>query len=65
VCHLRGLGAPVDDARADEVVPLATGELREAVPRVLGALDPALSADDDLVATVLEQSRQLSRGGAG
>jgi len=64
VCHLRGLGAPVDDARADEVVPLATGELREAIPRVLGALDPALSADDDLVATVLEQSRQLSRGGA-
>ncbi len=25
ICHLRGLGAPVSDARADEVVPLADG----------------------------------------
>ena len=64
VCHLRGLGAPVDDARADDVVPLAAGELRVAVPRVLGALDPGLSADDELVATVVEQSRQLAQGGA-
>ncbi len=64
VCHLRGLGAPVDDARAAEVVPLAAGELRVAVPRVLDALDPALSADDELVAAVVEQSRQLSHGGA-
>ena len=27
VCHLRGLGAPVDDAHADAVVPLAQGPL--------------------------------------
>ncbi len=64
VCHLRGLGAPVDDARADEVVPLAVGELRKAVPRVLGALDRELGADADLVAAVVEQARQLSQGGA-
>ncbi len=25
ICHLRGLGAPVNDARADEIVPLAAG----------------------------------------
>jgi fructuronate reductase len=50
ICHLRGLGAPVTDARADEVVPLAQGPLREAVPRVLHRLDPALSDDTHLVA---------------
>ena len=40
ICHLRGLGAPVSDARADEVVPLAQGPLSEAVPRVLGRAGP-------------------------
>jgi fructuronate reductase len=60
VCHLRGLGAPVADARADEVVPLAGGSLSEAVPRVLGRLDPALGEDGDVVAAVAEQSEQLA-----
>jgi fructuronate reductase len=59
VCHLRGLGAPINDARADEVVPLAQGPLADAVPRVLEQLAPGLGADDDTVAVVIDQSRQL------
>jgi fructuronate reductase len=59
ICHLRGLGAPVNDARADEIVPLAQGTLREAVPRVLGRLDPDLGADADVVAQVVDQAEQL------
>jgi fructuronate reductase len=61
VCHLRGLGAPVNDPRADELVGLAAGALREAVPRVLAALDAALSEDADVVAAVREQGEQLAR----
>jgi fructuronate reductase len=61
VCHLRGLGAPVSDARADEVVPLAAGALSEAVPRVLSRLDPKLGADGDVVAMVVDQCEQLGR----
>jgi fructuronate reductase len=59
VCHLRGAGARVSDARADQVVPLAAGPLPEAVPRVLAALDPALADDGDLVAAVLADAQQL------
>jgi fructuronate reductase len=51
--HLRGAGVPVVDARADQMITLATGPLREAVPRVLAALDPALADDHELVAAVL------------
>jgi fructuronate reductase len=60
ICHLRGHGAPVSDARADEVVPLAGGALSEAVPRVLGRLDPALGADAEVVAAVLEQCARFA-----
>jgi fructuronate reductase len=63
VCHLRGLGAPVNDVRASEVVPLAKGPLAEAVPRVLAALDPALGADTDVVTLVVDQSKEFSRPG--
>jgi fructuronate reductase len=59
VCHLRGAGAPINDARADEVVPLADGPLEDAVPRVLERLEPALAADGEVVAAVLDQSRQF------
>ena len=59
VCHLRGAGAPVDDAGADAVVPLAAGALREAVPLVVAALDPALGADTEVVAAVLDLCEQL------
>lgn len=63
VCHLRGLGAPVNDVRASEVVPLAKGPLAEAVPLVLAALDPALGADTDVVTIVVDQSKEFSRQG--
>ncbi|HET6550936.1 MAG TPA: mannitol dehydrogenase family protein [Solirubrobacter sp.] len=62
LCHLRGLGAPVNDARADDVVPLAAGPLAEAAPRVLGRLDPALADDGDVVAAVIAQSERLAAG---
>ncbi len=61
ICHLRGAGAPISDARADEVVPLAAGRLAAAVPRVLGWLDPAIGADPDVVSTVVDQSEEFSR----
>ena len=61
LCHLRGAGAPVDDARADDLVPLAAGPLADAARRVLGALDPALAGDDALVAAVLEQAEDLEQ----
>ena len=59
VCHLRGAGAPVSDARADQVVPLADGPLAQAVPRVLAALDPALADDGELVAAVAADAERL------
>ena len=59
VCHLRGAGAPVSDARADQVVPLADGPLPQAVPRVLRALDPALADDGELVAAVVADAERL------
>ena len=61
VCHLRGLGAPVSDARANEVVPLAQGPLDKAVPRVLGWLDPALGADADVVAIIVDQCKKFAQ----
>ncbi len=38
LCHLRGAGAPVTDAHADEVLPLVAGPLPEAAERLLGWL---------------------------
>ena len=64
VCHLRGLGAPVDDARADVVVPLAAGPLGAAVPRVISWLDRDLGADADVIAAVIEQSGWFARATA-
>jgi fructuronate reductase len=64
VCHLRGSGAPISDARAAEVVPLAAGPLRGAVTRVLARLDPALGADADIVASVIDHSEQLGPSSA-
>lgn len=57
VLHLRGLGAPVTDAYAAEVVPLAEGPLGEAVGRVLHRL----GVDDAEVATaVLDEAETLT-----
>jgi fructuronate reductase len=52
IAHLRGAGAPVSDPRADELAALASGP--DGVRRILEDLDPALSADDELVASVRE-----------
>ncbi|HEX9624951.1 MAG TPA: mannitol dehydrogenase family protein, partial [Streptosporangiaceae bacterium] len=61
LCHLRGLGATVNDARAQEVLPLARGRIAEAAPRVLGWLDPELAADHDVVGAVINQSKSFSQ----
>jgi len=50
VAHLQGAGTPVRDVRAEELQRLAAGA--DAVPRVLAALDPALSDDAGLVTAV-------------
>jgi fructuronate reductase len=63
LCHLRGLGAAVNDARADEVLPLARGSLAEAAPRVLGWLDPELAADHELVGAVIDQGKAFYQNG--
>ena len=57
ISHLRGAGAPVTDPRADELVARAAGPLPEAVKRILEDLDPALAADDELVASVRRAAR--------
>jgi fructuronate reductase len=57
LCHLRGLGAAVSDTRADELLPLASGPLSEAAPRVLGWLDPELAEDHDFVAAVIDHGK--------
>jgi fructuronate reductase len=54
IAHLRGAGAPVVDPRAAELVASAAGSLPQAVRRILETLDPALAADEALVAAVLE-----------
>jgi fructuronate reductase len=63
VCHLRGIGAPISDPRADHLVALAAGPLRAAVPRILDELDPSLGSDADVVAAVVDHSEQLVRAG--
>jgi fructuronate reductase len=59
VCYLRGHGAPVKDAHAAEVVPLADGPLLDATRKVLGAFDPAVAADDEVVAAVVAAATEL------
>jgi fructuronate reductase len=58
VCHLRGLGAPVNDPLAASIVPLAAGPLPNAVRRLLATLDPAVGDDDEIVAAVLSHAEQ-------
>ena len=60
LCHLRGLGGPVHDVRADELIPLAAGRLDDAASKVLDALDPELGADTAVVTTVADQCRELA-----
>ena len=60
VQHLRGLGAPVKDVRAAEVLALAEGTLEQAVDKVLAFLDADLARDDRLRAAVLAQATELA-----
>ncbi|WP_245558816.1 mannitol dehydrogenase family protein [Aestuariimicrobium kwangyangense] len=55
--HLRGLGAPVNDARAAEVAPLADGSLEQSVQHVLEWL--GLGGDAEVNAETLRLAREL------
>lgn len=55
--HLRGLGAPVNDARAAEVTPLGEGSLKESVGKVLAWL--GLDGDDEVAAETLRLAEEL------
>ena len=59
IAHLRGAGAPVTDAHADEVVPLGEGTLDEAARRTLEWL--AIDAGPHTEA-VLEEVTRLVEG---
>ncbi|MGY1743024.1 MULTISPECIES: mannitol dehydrogenase family protein [unclassified Blastococcus] len=59
VAHLAGAGLPVQDVRAGELTDLAAGAPADAAPRVLGALDPALAEDTDLVSAVRGEAAGL------
>ncbi|GIF00878.1 mannitol dehydrogenase family protein [Paractinoplanes rishiriensis] len=50
IAHLRGTGAPVNDAAADAVLGAAGGRPAEATGRVLALLDADLATDDALLA---------------
>ena len=59
VAHLRGLGAPVKDARAAEVAGFGEGTPEESVDKVLGFLGDDLAADAGVRAAVLAHLAQL------
>lgn len=59
ICHLRGLGAPVEDSRADVLAGLVAGTLEESVARVLGWLDADLASDERVRQVVLDLAREL------
>ncbi len=59
IAHLRGAGAPVRDASADVVRPLAQADPQTAVRAVLDWLDPALAAHPEAVAAVRRQLSDL------
>lgn len=51
IAHLRGAGAPVTDAHADQVVPLGAGSVEEATRRTLEWLGIAAGARHESVVT--------------
>ena len=63
ICHLRGMGAPVRDARASELLPLARRPWPDSVAAVLGWLGSDLADDLDLRRAVQDQGHELSRQG--
>jgi fructuronate reductase len=61
VLHLRGLGAPVQDAGAGRAREAAnSADLPTAVPAVLDTLEPGLGADGDLVVAVVRQAEAIT-----
>jgi fructuronate reductase len=56
VCHLRGAGAPVNDVAAAELTDLASGDLEDAVQRVLERLG---IDDEGLRTAVVAQAQEL------
>ncbi len=62
LCYLRGDAGPVKDARAESVVELAAGPLRDAAARVVTFLDEPLGADAALVGLVSELAVSLTKG---
>ena len=58
--HLRGAGAPIKDAAAQQLSELADQPLDQAVPAILGYLDHDLPANQALVACVIALSRELT-----
>ena len=61
VLSLRAPAGPANDPRAAELVELAGGPLRTGVHQALGALDPSLAEDAELVAAVVALGEELAR----
>jgi fructuronate reductase len=62
ICRLRGIGGEISDVRLDELHRLAAGALPEAARRILDLLDPAVGADADILAAVIDQCGELTTG---
>lgn len=61
VCHVRGSGAKVTDARAGDFLPFAGRPLPEAVRLLLRVLDPGLAENEVVVAAVIAEARVLGQ----
>jgi fructuronate reductase len=61
VLHLRGVGAPVNDAGGEPFVSVAaTQDVRDAVVAVISALDAGLGSDETLIDAVVAQAEALT-----
>lgn len=60
VCHLRGMGTPVTDARSEQAREAARGPVPEVVARVLALLDTSLTHDAALIDTVINHVEELA-----
>ncbi|MCU0302414.1 MAG: hypothetical protein MUF35_12610, partial [Candidatus Nanopelagicales bacterium] len=58
--HLRGLGTPLKDARADEVAALGAGTVQESVDAVLAFLGADLAADAELRDVIVGHVQDLA-----
>jgi fructuronate reductase len=62
VQHLRGRGAPVNDAGGQAYVAAAAAEdLHDAVSAVVALLDADLGADQTLIEAIIEQTEEMTR----